>query len=46
MPANDPVPQYRGFDPVETGMGPGRAEKLLKFAADQARGRRLAEQAA
>jgi glyoxylase-like metal-dependent hydrolase (beta-lactamase superfamily II) len=26
---------------VETGMGPGNAEKVLKFAADQAQGRRL-----
>jgi glyoxylase-like metal-dependent hydrolase (beta-lactamase superfamily II) len=26
---------------VETGMGPGNAGKVLKFAADQARGRRL-----
>ena len=26
---------------VETGMGPGNAEKVLKFAADHAEGRRL-----
>ena len=26
---------------VETGMGPGNAEKVLKFAADYAQGRRL-----